>query len=276
MTNDSLIARPDRPAAAQIMFDLSNGHLVDGPAPAALRSYDDASMDDGLALQVSVLELWQQAGEALGGWKIGWTSRSARDRGGVGFRPFGYVLTSRMLNSGAQLKRADVPNAVIEPEICVTIGHRLAGPDVSPAEAKAAVTAVAPAFEVISHRLPDGVAIPVRIGNGLNNWGLVIGEDHSPDVDLADLYVELRRDGELVSSSGTGPDVVDDAYLSLSRVAGELAKFGLALEPGQRVITGSIVPGLKVDIGTQFDASFGALGPVSVSFVGPGPSTPPE
>jgi 2-keto-4-pentenoate hydratase len=265
---DPTTGQPDRDGAARVMFDISRGQLVDGEAPAALRSYDDATMDDGLAMQIAVIDLWREAGEEIGGWKIGWTSRSARDRGGVGFRPFGYVLSSRILASGARLDRHDVPNAVIEPEICVTIGSRLAGPDVSLDEARAAVVAVAPAFEVISHRLPDGVSVPVRIGNGLNNWGLVIGDEHAPDVDLAALHVELRRDGELVSASDTGPDVVDDAYLSLSRVAGELAKFDLALEPGQRVITGSIVAGLKVDVGTRFEATFGVLGAVSATFVG--------
>jgi 2-keto-4-pentenoate hydratase len=267
MTTDQLTGRPDEAAAAKIMFDISRGQLVDGPAPAALRSYDDATMDDGLALQVAVLDLWQQAGEEIGGWKIGWTSRSARDRGGVGFRPFGYVLSSRIRSGGTTLSRGDVPNAVIEPEICVTIGTRLSGSEVSIDEAKAAVVAVAPAFEVISHRLPEGVSIPGRVGNGLNNWGLVIGDEHAPDLDLAALFIELRRDGELVSSSDSGPDVVDDPYVSLARVAGELAKFGLALEPGQRVITGSIVAGLKVDVGTHFAASFGALGEVTVDFV---------
>jgi len=41
------------------------------------------------AIQHEILRL---SGSEIGGWKIGWTSRGARDQMGVGFRPFGYVL----------------------------------------------------------------------------------------------------------------------------------------------------------------------------------------
>jgi 2-keto-4-pentenoate hydratase len=257
---------PDRRGAADVLWSISRGETIDGPPPMSLRSYDDAPIESGLPLQVAVIERWKRAGEQIGGYKIGWTSRAARDRGGPGFRPFGYVLARRVFQSGSVLSRGEVRNAILEPEICLTIGHRIAG-EVTTDEARNAVSAVSPAFEVISGRLPEGVSLPVRIGNGLNNWGIVVGAERPPDVDLSAVRVEMRRDGDLLGAADAGPDVVDDPYLSLARVAAELGRHGLTIDPGYRVITGSLVPGVRVaDGGTRFEATFAELGSVRLDW----------
>ncbi len=106
----------------------------------------------------------------------------------------------------------------------------------------------------------------VGIGNGLNNRGLVYGPEQSPDVALDAITVELLRDGEPAGSSGSGPDVVDDPYLSLARVAMLLHRYGRALEPGQRILTGSILPGAKAEGAKRYEASFGPLGSVIAEF----------
>jgi 2-oxo-3-hexenedioate decarboxylase len=255
--------RRDRAAVA--LLAASQGNPLTADDLAALHAYDGLDLREGLPLQLALAELWRRGGEEVGGWKIGWTSGGARDRGGPGFRPFGFVLASRILPSGSTLSGASVPGGALEPEICVTIGRRLAGPDVTTEEARAAVESVAPAFEVISHRLPDGLSLAARIGNGLNNWGIVVGEQQAPDIALDSLQVELRHDGELLAGALSDANRVDDPYLSLTRVTRELHDYGLALEPGQRLITGSITPSVKVTEG-RYEATFGPLGAVAVEF----------
>ena len=73
MTNDQLSVQPDETGAAQIMYDISRGHLVDGPLPEALRSYEGAPVESGLSLQLAVLDQWIAAGETIGGYK--WVGR---------------------------------------------------------------------------------------------------------------------------------------------------------------------------------------------------------
>lgn len=262
----SLLADERRGPAARTLLAAAQGRQLDEAGLAALHAYDDVDQGEGLPLQLAVAELWHEAGEKIAGWKIGWTSRGARDRGGPGFRPFGFVLASRILPSGSRLARATIPGGALEPEICVTIGRHLGGPEVTVDEARAAVESVAPAFEVLSHRLPDGLPMAVRIGNGLNNWGLVVGPQHAPDLALDALAVELRRDGDLIGSASSGPDILDDPYLSLARACQQLHACGLALEPGQQLITGSITPSTKIDLGSRFEATFGPLGSVAVEF----------
>ncbi|HEX5115568.1 MAG TPA: hypothetical protein VFW65_10270 [Pseudonocardiaceae bacterium] len=247
--------------SAATLFALARGDAAD---LAALRSCGD-DIAEGARIQLAVLEGWRQLGEELGGWKIGMSSRGLRDSMGTGVRPFGFVLASRILASGAELDVSRVPDCLLEPEICVTMGAPLGGPDVTEEQAKAAVASVSPAFEICSKRLPSGMPRSVRIGNDLNNWGIVVGPEHSTDIALDRLAVELFRDGEPIDSGHSGQDVIDSPYLSLARVCRTLADHGLALAAGQRLITGSVLAGARVAGHSRFTARFGELGEVTVT-----------
>lgn len=59
--------------------------------------------DEGQTLQLQLRERWLNEGETLGGWKIGMTSGESRDAPGAGICPFGFVLASRLLQSGADI-----------------------------------------------------------------------------------------------------------------------------------------------------------------------------
>src|SRR2546425_5500796 len=113
-------------------------------------------LEEALEVQLQVLGRFEDEGEKLGGWKVGLTSGNARDRMGKDFRPFGYVLQSRIFPSGATVPVAKIMNCSVEPELCLIIGSSLRGDAVDVAEAKAAVRAVAPAFEINERRVrPD-------------------------------------------------------------------------------------------------------------------------
>jgi 2-keto-4-pentenoate hydratase len=252
----------DYDPAADVMFAAArSGHLD----PAALSALDGLPSDDldvGLAVQLAVLGRWEAAGEALGGWKIGLTSRAGRDSMGPGFRPFGYVLASRVLAPGVRVGAAG--GHALEPEIGLTIGAPLGG-EVTADEARAAVRSVHPAFEILQRRVTGDARRPlVRLADGLGQWAVVLGPGVPPGDSLAGLTVELSRDGVPVGTSGSGPDVIDDPYLSLARVCRVLARHGRRLEAGQAVITGSILDPVRLDEPATWEARFGPLGPVSL------------
>ncbi|MEN3360930.1 MAG: hypothetical protein V7637_4912 [Mycobacteriales bacterium] len=249
--------------AAELLWLLHRGKPA-GVASPALTAYQDANLVDGERLQLAVLDHWLRAGEQVGGWKIGWTSRGARASRPDDFRPFGYVLASRVLPSGTKIEPASIPQCRLEPEICVRLGTDLAGADVTVGRARAAVVAVAPAFEVCARRLPPGMPPAIRLGNAMNNWGIVVGPEQAPgEVELGALTVRLSRDGEVIDSGTSAPDTLDDPYLSLSRVCRSLAAHGLGLRAGQHLITGSITNSTPVDPGHLFEATFGPLGTVA-------------
>ncbi|HKE64462.1 MAG TPA: fumarylacetoacetate hydrolase family protein [Micromonosporaceae bacterium] len=265
MTNEAVVTESDD--AAALLFSLARAEVVVDALPPALEPYAAAAPDDGLALQTKVIERWRALGQDIGGWKVAWTSRAMRDSGGKDFRPFGYILASRMFPTGSTVSREGIYRGQVESEICLTIGSRLSGEHVTRDEAFAAVESVSPAFEINARRLANTMPLACRIGNGLNNWGLVVGPAGTPPDSLDGIVVEQFRDGEPAGAGRTGEDILDDPYLSLARVVTQLSRHGFAIEPGQRIITGSILPGMATDGVGHFEASFGDLGSVAVDLV---------
>ena len=107
----------------------------------------ELSADEGQALQLQLLERWLNEGETLGGWKIGMTSGESRDALGAGIRPFGFVLASRMLGTGADIPRAHLYRGGVENELCFIMNSPL-GEHATAESARAAVRHAAPGFEI--------------------------------------------------------------------------------------------------------------------------------
>jgi 2-keto-4-pentenoate hydratase len=223
-----------------------------------------SELDEVLALQLRILNRFETEGERLGGWKVGLTSGEARDRMGKDFRPFGYVLQSRIFRSGVTFPVGPIMNCHIEPELCLTIGSPLRGPEVDREQAKTAVRAVAPAFEINEIRVqPDKGHAPL-LADGLSQWGIVVGPEVPVRERLVETTVEFSCDGQVVKTKTPGT-TMDDPYLSLSRLCRLLDKFGLGLEPGQPVITGSFCRHAVTQAGI-YTADFSDIGAVSVRF----------
>lgn len=259
------IATLDEQAAAELVVRSQQGEALSGEELEALQAYGSAFPDRGESLSGAVMRRWAELGEPVGAWKIAWTSRAARDSGGPGYRPFGYILRSRVVDSGASLPLSGIVACALEPELCLTMGARLSGPDVTPEEARSAVRSARASFEINSGHLPDSIPRAISIGNSMTNWGLVLGPEHDLDVPLDALTVTFTRDGEQIGTAPTSQDIVDDPFVSLARVAAVLHRNGLSLEPGQAVITGAILPRQPVTAPGHYVAEFGAIGRVELT-----------
>jgi 2-keto-4-pentenoate hydratase len=221
--------------------------------------------DEALEVQLRVLDRFKAEGERLGGWKVGLTSGNARDRMGKDFRPFGYVLQSRIFQSGATVPVAKIMNCALEPELCLIIGSPLRGDTVDVAAAKAAVRAVAPAFEINQRRVGLDKGNELLLADGLAQWGIVVGPEAPVRDGLVDTTVEFYSGEQLVETKTPGT-TMDDPYLSLSRLCRLLHKHGFGLEPGQPVITGAFCHHAVRQPGT-YRAVFSGIGTVSMQFI---------
>ena len=219
----------------------------------------------GLRRQLDALERKLASGEALAGWKVGLTSGASRDAMGAGFRPFGHILASRVFASGAALALDAFAAVGVENEACFTLGARLRG-KVSPAEARAATATVAPGFEINEPRLQKDASATQRLADNLSQWGIVVGAARDvEDIDFDTLEVSLERDGALVRTVAASGHI-DDHFASIAALAAQLDRFGLALEPGQRVITGAFAR-QAVTAPSRWRGDFGsAIGSVEVAF----------
>ena len=235
--------------------------------------------DEGLRRQLANL-----GDRPVAGWKIGLTSGVARDSMGTGFRPFGYILSSRVFSSGAVIPLAPFRDGVpspdgapspngddirvgVENELCFRLGKALSG-DASADEACAAVASVAPGFEINEQRLARDASIVDRLGDDLNQWGIVAGEDvvlDFPTFDFASLSVALSLDDAVVETV-VARGHIDDHFASIAALARQLGRFGRTLDAGSRVITGSYTR-QRVAGTCRWQGDFGPqIGRVSVEF----------
>jgi 2-keto-4-pentenoate hydratase len=226
------------------------------------------SIDEGEQVQLSVLSRWEERGRSRAGWKVGLTSGEVRDSFGPGVRPFGFLLNDRVFASGATIDLRKLSRPGLETELCFRIGARLSGPDVDAGEVARSAESVAAAFELNEVRI-DGPQEPgIRVADNLTQWGVVVGEAVSPvpDRTVFDSTVStLSRDGELLQSVPAAGHI-DDHFLSIARLAHELSKFGLAIEAGDLVITGSFTRvRAELPLGV-YVGNFAGIGEVRASF----------
>jgi 2-keto-4-pentenoate hydratase len=218
-------------------------------------------VEEGLAWQARLLRRFVAGGGRLGGWKVGLSSGRSRDLMGPGVRPFGFIDAERVLATGAELPLEAVARCRLEPELCLVIGSELSGP-VTLQQARAAVSGVAPAFEIVVPPIA-GASQVIRVATRLSQWGIVTGAPRALPDDIDQTVVRLRHDRKEIGVARADGATIDDPFLSLARLSHRLADQGLGLEPGQRVIVGSLLPAQPLQRGT-WAAAFGQVGSVSL------------
>lgn len=148
------------------------------PPPTALQKA--LTLAEAYRVQLGVLARRQAAGEKLAGWKIGLSADGARKMFGLSSPISAYLLASRHFPSGHSFSYTAIGRPIIESELCFTLGKRLAGPGVTRAHVLPAVSAVAPAFEVVDMRVDMATDMPLGVADGVAQWGYVTGTAISP------------------------------------------------------------------------------------------------
>jgi 2-keto-4-pentenoate hydratase len=225
------------------------------------------SLDQAHAVQLGLLARKLAQGERLAGWKVGLTGNRARTALGVDARPFGHLLASRVHASGAQLRAAAIARPSIEPELCFTVGERIHGPHVSREDVARGLARVAAGYE-INERRPGSVRpdFGATVTDCLTQWGIVegAGVELRGAGDLNEVRCTLLRNGEKVYE-GRSRDELDDHIESLRRLVAALSAHGLALEPGQKLITGAFAR-FNAAAGERWQASYDGIGEVEAAF----------
>jgi 2-keto-4-pentenoate hydratase len=224
------------------------------------------TLEEALAVQLRLLKVDLAAGEKLAGWKVGLTSPRARGALGADVRPFGYVLASKVIQSGGTLQADSIGGPAVEPELCFTFASGIKGADVTRDQVRAAVATISAGYEINERRRgsvrPD---LPAMVSDRLTQWGIVVGEGVPVDgVDTDGIRCELKKNGEAIYP-GVSRDELDDHFESLRRLVVELAPHGRGIEAGQRVITGAFAR-YEVHAGETWRADYSGVGSVEVTF----------
>lgn len=228
-----------------------------------------ADLADAYAVQAAFAAA---AGREVVGYKVGATTEAAQQAIGLEGPFWGRVLAGGVHDSPAELAAAADPVRVVEPEFVFRLAAGL-DPAEAPFEAEdaaAVVAAVHPGMELVTSAFgPDWKAAggpSVVADNGVHG-GLVLGPAWHEwrGLDLRAHAVRLAVDGA-PASEGTGAKAMGDPLSSLTWLANELARHGLALKAGDVVATGVVTAPRALAPGEWALADFGPLGEVRVGF----------
>jgi len=226
------------------------------------------SREDAYRVQLGVLAHHVAAGERQAGWKVGLTSKAMQVQQGVHEPVLGFLLVSGERPSGTRFQYADLINPGFENELCLTVGTTLRGPGVTTERAQGALSAMAPAFEIIEKRGDFAADLNVSLADNAQQRAYVTGGPVPvpADFDLATVAVAISVNGA-ASERALGREVLGTPAASIAWLANKLAEFGLALEAGMKVMSGSFTRQYPLNRGDRIEAHFDPVGPVRAEFV---------
>ena len=242
---------------------------------ALTQEHPGMSIDDAYAVQARWMEIKQAEGRELRGYKIGLTSRAMQMTMQIDEPDYGTLLDDMFFANGAEIEAAAFTDPRIEVELAFVLKDRLAGEDVTVTDVMAATDYVVPALELIAARTcrvdPDNGyvrRIQDTIADNAASAGVIMAEESfSPDrVDLRWCGALLYRNG-IVEETGLAAGVLDHPANGIVWIARRFAPHGIALEPGQVLLSGSFTRPVLVRPGDEFRADYGHLGTIDCRFV---------
>ncbi len=208
-------------------------------------------------------------GEKIIGKKIGVTSPAVQEMLGV-FQPdFGY-LTDQMLypNGGPMPISEQLIQPRAEGEIAFKLEKDLSGPGVTDEDVRDATEYVMACFEVVDSRVHDWkVKIQDTVADNASCGLFVLGDEHADPsgLDFPNLAMRVYKNGELLSE-GLGSAALGSPLHSVSWLANTLSEFGIGLNAGDVVLSGSLVPLEPVVAGDEMRLEIQGIGTASVRF----------
>ena len=89
------------------------------------------TIEQAYRVQLGLLDRWIARGERLAGWKVGLTAPVIQKQFGMHEPVMGFLLESGHRDGGARFRHDDLIQPGFENELCLTVGSRLEGPNVT-------------------------------------------------------------------------------------------------------------------------------------------------
>lgn len=235
--------------------------------------HPEMTIADGYAVQRAWVGMKLARGERIIGRKIGLTSRAMQQASQIDEPDYGALLDTMVIDDGAAIAADRFIRPRFEVELGFQLKARLEGPDVTIFDVLDATAWIVPAFEVIDarcHQNDPATGRPRKVQDTISDnaanagviWG---GRPMRPDaVDLAWVPGVLYRNG-VVEETGVAAGVLGHPAKGIVWLVRRLAAQGVALEPGQFVLSGSFTRPVVGLPGDTFACDFGPLGAVTCS-----------
>lgn len=228
----------------------------------------EITIDDAYAISLEIFERRVASGDRLVGKKVGVTSIHVQRMLNVHQPDFGYLMESMQYQDGDTMPISEklvAPRA--EGEIAFTLKHALKGPGVTPEDVLAATDQVFPCFEIVDSRIADWkIAIQDTVADNASCGLFLLGEGSSPEgIDFEEVRLRVFKNGALLSE-GVGKEALGSPLNCVAWLANTFGAHGISLNPGDIILSGSLVPLEPVQAGDTMRVEIDGIGTASVAF----------
>lgn len=233
--------------------------------------YPSLTIEEAYQISRAMLALREtRDGERVVGKKIGVTSKPVQEMLGV-FQPdFGFLTDAMHHSNGASIPIGGnliAPRA--EGEIAFRLRDDLIGPGISEHDVLNATRSIMPCFEVVDSRITDWkIRIEDTVADNASCGAYVLGDDEVDPrgLELPALRMRIHRNGEF-HSEGLGSAVQGNPLSAVAWLANTLGAFGIPLQAGEVILSGSLGPLIPAAPGDEFFLELEGVGQCSFRFV---------
>ncbi len=239
------------------------------PIPPLTQTHPELTPEDAYAIQQGLVELLLADGGEIVGYKLGLTSKPMQELLGVDQPDYGPVLSSMVFDNGVEMDLEAYIQPKVEAEIALVLDQPLRGPGVTTSDAAGAVGGALAAIEMVDSRIADWkIGFIDTVADLASSAATIKGSRVVPlDFDVRLCGMVITKNGETMAT-GAGAAALGDPVYAVAWLANTLAPFGVTLEPGQFIMTGSLHGAFDVAPGDVVEAEFDRLGKVTVRFGG--------
>ncbi len=233
-------------------------------------AYEGADISDAYAIGQYVTDAQVAAGRVVKGPKVGLTSKAMRSTTGATEPDYGTLFDNWFLDEGTQVSMSTMNRPMVEIELVFVLKDELSGPSVNAIDVIRATDFIVPAVEVVDGRyskrgkpgVVDSIADAATCG-----FIMVGGNPRQLNqLDIRHVAGALYKNGE-IEESGTAAAVMGNPVNSVAWLARKLDEFGVKMEAGHTVLSGSFIRAHPMRAGDSFVADFGPLGQISFGIV---------
>lgn len=234
--------------------------------PLSVR-FPDADVADAYRVGLAVRDLKLAAGRTVKGHKIGLTSKAMRDMFSATEPDYGFIFDNWFQLEGASVSRAAMNRPLVEVELAFVMGKELKGPSINAADVIRATDFVLPALEIVDSRYKGrGNNMLVDSISDAATCGFVVLSGNPvklTDVDVRRLSASLSINGQVVESGSAGA-VMGNPINAVVWLANKLHEFGVSMQPGDVILSGSFVRAIPLEAGATIVALYDQLGEVTL------------
>jgi len=219
----------------------------------------EISLKDAYDIQLSGIRIRSAYGERPIGIKMGFTSRAKMSQMGITDLIWGRLTDQMMCDDGGVIPASRFIHPRAEPELAFLLKAPLAG-KVTSMEALQAVSAIAPAIELIDSRYEDfNFCLTDVIADNSSASAFVTGAWQSPTIDFANLGLAMMINGR-PQTYGSTAALLGHPLRSLVAAARLVGESNERLEPGSIVLAGGATAAIALSPGDYVSVEMEQLG----------------